>query len=201
MTPPRLNRPIALVDLDGTLADCGSSIAERLAALRQPDDSPEDELKTEPPPYILARQQQIMSTPGFWRDLRPIPAGLRLVEVLKELEFETFIFTKGPSDNSNAWAEKFDWCRVHVPELKVIVSEDKSVVHGDVLVEDWPPYIVQWRQRWPNGFVIIPAQPWNADLKALPENSIRFDGSNLNEIRRVLESIRKETRALPASGR
>lgn len=76
------------------------------------------------------------------------------------------------------------------------MSEDKSVVHGDVLVEDWPPYIVQWRQRWPNGFVIIPAQPWNADLKALPENSIRYDGSNLNEIRRVLESILKETRAL-----
>ena len=201
MAPHRLNRPIALVDLDGTLADCGSAIAERLAALRLPDDSPEDELKSEPPPHILARQQQIMATPGFWRDLRPIPSGLRLVEVLIELDFETFIFTKGPSDISNAWAEKFDWCRVHVPELKVIVSEDKSVVQGDVLVEDWPPYIDQWRHRWPNGFVIIPAQPWNADSNSQPENSIRYDGTNLSEIRTVLESIRNGTRALPALGR
>jgi hypothetical protein len=118
-------------------------------------------------------------------------AGLQLVDLLIELEFDTFVFTKGPRDNANAWAEKFAWCRLHVPQLKVIVSEDKSVVHGDVLVEDWLPYIVQWRQRWPNGFVIVPAQPWNADIEELPENSIRYDGINLKEVRTVLASLRQ----------
>jgi len=106
--PTDFKRPLALVDLDGTLADCNAAILERLAALRQPGDSREDELQSEPPAHILARQQRIMSEPGFWRDLKPISSGLRLVDLLLELEFETFVFTKGPSDNPSAWAEKFE---------------------------------------------------------------------------------------------
>src|ERR1044071_7685603 len=109
-SPTGFKRPLALVDLDGTLADCSAAILERLAALRQPDDSPDDELESEPPAHILARQQRIMSEPGFWRDLKPIPNGLRLVDLLLELEFDTFVFTKGPGDNASAWAEKFEWC-------------------------------------------------------------------------------------------
>jgi 5'(3')-deoxyribonucleotidase len=190
----RLTRPLALVDLDGTLCDCREAILERFVELRGPNDNPEDELTAEPPPHILARRRIIMSTPGFWRNLKPIPTGLRLASLLVELEFDTHVFTKGPSDNPSAWAEKFEWCRLHVPELKVIVSEDKSVVHGDVLVEDWPPYISQWRRRCPNGFVIIPAQPWNVDAEAgVLINSIRYDGTNLIEVRTLLESLRKGT--------
>ena len=192
--PYQTTRPIALVDLDGTLCDCSEAILERLVQLRGPNDSPEDEVTPEPSPHILARRRIIMFTPGFWRNLKPIPAGLQLVNLLVELEFDTHVFTKGPSDNSSAWAEKFEWCRLHVPELRVIVSEDKSLVHGDVLVEDWPPYITQWRRRCPNGFVIIPAQPWNAGAEAgLLGNSIRYDGTNLTEVRTVLESLREDT--------
>jgi 5'(3')-deoxyribonucleotidase len=193
----KLTPPIALVDLDGTLCDCSTAILERLAELRGPGDSPEDELKPEPPPYILARRRIITSTPGFWRNLQPIPTGLRLVSLLVELGFDTHVLTKGPSNNPSAWAEKFEWCRLHVPELRVIVSEDKSLVHGDVLVEDWLPYITQWRRRCPNGFVIIPAQPWNADAEARHlENSIRYDGTNLRDVRTLLESLRKGTPGL-----
>ncbi len=188
----RLTRPIALVDLDGTLCNYSEAILERLVELRGPNDSPEDEMKSELPPHILARRRMIESTPGFWRNLKPIPAGLQLASLLVELAFDTHVFTKGPSYNSSAWAEKFEWCRLHVPELRVIVSEDKSLVHGDILVEDWPPYINQWRRRCPKGSVIIPAQPWNEDAEAgLLENSIRYDGTNLIEVRTLLESVRQ----------
>ena len=187
-----LDRPIALVDLDGTLCNFSEAILERLIELRGPNDDPDDELKLEPPPYILARQRIIMSTSGFWRNLKPIPAGLQLVSLLVELEFNTHVFTKGPSDNPSAWAEKFEWCRLHVPELRVIMTEDKSLVNGDVLVEDWPPYIIQWRRRCPKGFVIIPAQPWNEDAKVEQlENAIRYNGTNLTEVRTFLETLRK----------
>ena len=187
-----LDRPIALVDLDGTLCNFSEAILERLIELRGPNDDPDDELKLEPPPYILARQRIIMSTSGFWRNLKPIPAGLQLVSLLVEFEFNTHVFTKGPSDNPSAWAEKFEWCRLHVPELRVIMTEDKSLVNGDVLVEDWPPYIIQWRRRCPKGFVIIPAQPWNEDAKVEQlENAIRYNGTNLTEVRTFLETLRK----------
>lgn len=186
----RLTQPIALVDLDGTLCNCREVILERLEELRGPNDNPEDELKFEPPPHILARQRIIMSSPGFWRNLKPIPSGLQLVNLLVELKFKTHVCTKGPRYNASAWAEKFEWCRIHVPDLSVIVSEDKSLIYGDVLVDDWPPYISLWRQRCPKGFVILPTQPWNEDIKVEHlENSIRYDGTNFAEVRTLLEFL------------
>ena len=187
----RLQQPIALVDLDGTLCNCSEAIRERLVELRGPNDSPEDELEIEPPQYILARRRVIMNMPGFWRNLKPISSGLQLVSLLVELEFDTHVFTKGPKDSPGAWAEKFEWCRIFVPQLRVIVAEDKSLVVGDVLVEDWLPYIDMWRRRNPNGFVIIPAQPWNTGNEAeILANSIRYDGTNLTEIRTRLNFLR-----------
>jgi len=180
--------PVALIDLDGTLCDCRTAIRRHLDELRGPTEPPEDEEKLALAPHTVARQQIIMSKPGFWLALEPIPAGLQLADLLVRLGFDTHVFTKGPSNHPKAWSEKFEWCRVHVPKLKVTISEDKSLVCADVLVEDWPPYIVQWRQRCPSGLIIIPAQPWNGDF-APADNAIRYDGANLDDIRSRLELL------------
>jgi len=183
---------VALVDLDGTIADCSKSLRKHLKKLRGPNDDSSDEDKLEPPPYILARQRLIMSTPGFWLDLEPIPSGLQLIDLLYELNFDTHVFTKGPKVNSNAWAEKVEWCRAYVPDVKVIIADDKSLVSAEVLVEDWLPHIVQWRRRFPSGFVIIPTQSWNieTDVERL-EKALRYDGTNLKQVRTHLEALRK----------
>jgi hypothetical protein len=85
--------------------------------------------------------------------------------------------------------EKFDWCRRHVPKLPVIMAEEKGLVFGDVLVDDWPAYIARWLCWQPRGLVIAPAQPWNAKT-AFPTNALRYDGTNLKEIRLRLTAIR-----------
>jgi 5'-nucleotidase len=185
--------PVALVDMDGTLCDCSGALARELAALRAPSEGTKEDESSEPPAYIAARRRLIMSAPGFWRNLQPLQLGFEIVGLLQELGFTTYVLTKGPREHSVAWMEKVDWCRQYVPHLPIVITEDKGIVHGAVLVEDWPPYASQWLRACPQGLVIVPAQPWNANVDGLlSTKAIRYDGSNINAIRRRLETaIRK----------
>ncbi len=182
--------PIALVDLDGTLCDCAGALARALFEIRGPAENARDENSADPLPHIVARRRMVMSTPGFWRSLDPLPLGFQLLDVLHQQGFQTHILTKGPANQPLAWMEKFDWCRRHVPHLPVIMTEDKGLIHGEVLVDDWPAYIARWLHWRPSGLVIVPAQPWNADIAArFPVNSIRYDGTNLDDVRGRLAAI------------
>ena len=183
--------PIALVDLDGTLCDCAGAIAKALAEVRGPEEDPRIEDSADPPAHIIARRRIIMSAPGFWRDLNPLPLGFEILDVLAEVGFQPHILTKGPANQSLGWMEKFDWCRRHVPKLPVIMAEEKGLVFGRVLVDDWPPYIARWLCWQPSGLVIVPAQSWNLDVEAdFPANAVRYDGTNLDAVRRRLTAIR-----------
>jgi len=46
--------------------------------------------------------------------------------------------------------------------VQVTLTEDKGLVYGKVLVDDWPPYIERWLTWRPRGLVIMPARRWNA---------------------------------------
>ena len=182
---------MALVDLDETLCDYSGAIEKGLAALRSPHEDAADEESPDPPAYISARRRLITSVPGFWRNLRPLPLGFQIIKTLRDLGFDTHIVTKGPSDQPLAWMEKVEWCRQHVPQIPIVIAEDKGLVRGEVLVEDWPPYILRWLQACPWGLVIVPARPWNSDVEAsFSGKSIRYDGTNLDMIRRRLRLIR-----------
>jgi 5'-nucleotidase len=43
--------------------------------------------------------------------------------------------------------EKVEWCRQHLPGTSLAITEDKGVIAGDVLAEDWPPYIARRQER------------------------------------------------------
>ena len=187
------SRLVALVDMDGTLCECSGAIMSGLAQLRGPLEDPAEERLSEAPAHIVARRRLIMSVPGFWRDLQPLRFGFDVIGALDEYDFKSYILTKGPRENSVGWMEKFEWCRKHVPDLPIVITEEKAIVHGAVLVEDWPPYIAQWLHSCPTGLVIVPAQPWNLDVeRSFPAQAIRYDGSNLNTIRQRLALIARQ---------
>jgi 5'-nucleotidase len=58
-----------------------------------------------------------------------------------------------------------------------------------VLVDDWPPYVERWLQWRPRGLVILPAQRWNEGFSH--PNALRYDGSNLAQVREALARIRE----------
>jgi len=189
MSGDAVRAPRALVDMDETLCDYSGAIAAGLARLRGPREDPKLEDGPNPPAHIAARKRLITAVPGFWRNLAPLRSGFDVLDILISLGFDTYIVTKGPAGLPSAWTEKVEWCREHAPGLPLVVADHKEVVAGDVLVEDWPPYIERWLERCPQGLVVVPATPWNSDWCLASSLSIRYDGTNLNSVRERLHEV------------
>lgn len=157
--------PLALVDLGDTLADCTPALDAALARLGPAGDAASQE----------QRRRQLLATPGFWSSLTPRAAGLGLLGLLRDAGYRITVLTKGPSDAPQVWADKVAWCRRHLAGVPVIVTDDKTPVCGDILVDDWLPYVDRWQRRWPEALAIVPAQPWNAGMQPGPRR-LRYEG-------------------------
>lgn len=180
---------IALVDMDGTVADFdGTMVRElrRISAPGEPDPIGPDG-KYIDAPHIRARRKLIRSQPGFWRSLPAYPPGFEILKELKSLGFKCHVLTRGPAGEPAGWAEKVEWCRAHLSGMPVLIAEDKSLVYGKVLVDDWPEYYLAWLVHRPRGLVIIPAQPWN--VGELHPQTVRYDGTNIDEVRERLRQV------------
>jgi 5'-nucleotidase len=157
----KTDNPIALFDLDGTLANFDKSMSRELEKLRGPNEDPRlDDTMYEDVPHIKARRLLIKSQPGFWRKLEPT-AYCGLFHMVKNHGYECYVLTKGPRKVPGAWSEKVEWVGEHFPGTRIIISEEKGLVYGRVLVDDWPPYVLSWLEWRPRGLVVMPAQPWN----------------------------------------
>jgi len=177
---------VALIDMDGTLCDYQGALVRDLEALRGPADPPlggEDDS----PPWLRARETVIRRQPGWWRTLPRLQLGFDVIAELQALRFEIHVLTKGPVGTPSAWTEKLEWCQQHLPGVPVTITMDKGLVYGKVLVDDYPPYVERWLAWRPRGLVVLPAQPWNRGFHH--PNAIRYDGSNLHEIRAALQRV------------
>lgn len=159
-----MSKSIALVDMDGTIADYDTGLRTVLEKIRSPEETGPivtHGSKKEMNPFYRNRVNVIRSQVGWWENLGILRDGFRILEMLKALDFEVHILTKGPEGSPNAFTEKFRWCQKHVPGIPVTLTEEKSLVYGRVLVDDWPPYVEPWLKVRPRGLVIMPDRPWN----------------------------------------
>lgn len=175
---------IALLDLDGTVADYDHGMRTEMRKLQSQNEpdyqhrGPEGEEL----PYLEARRKLIQRQAGFWRNLQCIQAGFDVVNVLESVGFQIHVLTKGPKSTPNAWSEKVEWCNAYLPGRAVTISGDKSLVYGRVLVDDWPAYFESWLKVRPRGLVICVAQPWNMAYSEggyeASSNVFRYEGSS-----------------------
>jgi len=183
------NKPIALVDMDGTLADYDGAMQRDLDKLSSPDErSREIGYGCKHPDYIWERMKMIKSSGEWWENLPKFQLGFDVLEILREFEFYISILTQGPRANPVAWSHKVRWCLKNVPDLDITITRNKGLVYGRVLVDDYPEYIEQWLEWRPRGLVIMPAQKWNKDFKH--SNVLRYDGKNLSSLRHALGVVR-----------
>ena len=75
--------------------------------------------------------------------------------------------------------------------MDVIITRDKGLVYGKILVDDYPGYVERWLEWRPRGTVIMPANEENKNFSH--QNVIRYDGSNLNEIKEAIKSTKERT--------
>lgn len=181
---------IALVDMDGTLCDYESAVRKEVARLLNLGSLPLDKDWR-----ILYEDliNTIKKVPGFWRGLSRIELGFKIVDMLKNNGFELHVLTKGPYKITSAWTEKVEWCRDNLPGVPVTITEDKSLMYGKILVDDWPSYCEKWLKWRPRGLVIMPAYDYNEgfDLK-YPGRVIRtygLDGHDLDFVEAAIKKV------------
>lgn len=190
-TEEKPHEPIALFDMDGTLADFDKAMRHQLDLLAGPgDDYDADDLfeTGTTPEWLEARKALIKSQPGFWENLERVQLGFDVLKIAREMKFINHILTKGPSKTTSAWTEKAIWCQREIPDCLITIGMDKGLMYGKMLTDDWPPYVIRWLEWRPRGLVVMPAQRWNKDFTH--DNVIRYDGSNLDEVRERMEIVR-----------
>lgn len=162
---------LALIDLDGTLADYDGAMTAGLTSLMSTEELIVDRRgigfdRDTVPAYMQERERMVRSMPGFYRNLKPIPLGFFVITVLKDLGYVFHVATKAPRHNTAiASKEKIEWCEEYLPGVPITISGDKSLLKGNILFDDWPGYTEPWLQMNPNGLVIMPSCPWNKDHK------------------------------------
>ena len=172
---------IALIDMDGTVADFDGQMTADLQSLTSPAEKGlvTDPSDAEDPAWLKARKRMIKTQPGWWRNLPTYAPGLEILRVLLDEDFDLMVLSKGPFEATQAWSEKAEWCRKNLPGVPVTVTEDKGLVYGKVLVDDWPAYGIRWLDWRPRGLLIVPAHRWNTLDKypaKLHRNIIRYTG-------------------------
>jgi hypothetical protein len=187
---PRGRSLVALVDLDGTVANYTKAVIEGLDRLRGPEEEVILPAFGKEPLHIKNRINLMRKVPGWWENLEPIPFGFKIVDLLRKYGFTLHVLTKGPYKSTASWTEKVVWCRKYLPDALVTITEDKGSVYGKILVDDHIPYVEDWLEYRPRGLVIMPAHPWNEGFEH--PNVIRATEENLHEVEiRIVEILNR----------
>lgn len=181
---------IALVDMDGTLCDHNGPFNRDLDELNKAFGGT---LTQKTCPRFV--KNLIRNQPGWWLALRPIQLGMDIYHMLEDMGFCVTVLTKGPKGSPNAWTEKFQWCNEHLnAESDITITQNKGLVYGKLLLDDFPPYIEQWLEWRPRGLVLMPHHDYNADFDH-PQVMRVSDETDPQEIRNRLQEVVDRTNA------
>jgi 5'-nucleotidase len=134
----------------------------------------------------LKIRERIFTTPKFWENLEPMPDFERIMKLAcdkyKGDAGEVYILTAAWPTYEDCWTEKVRWVKKVIPFFdphKIIFSWNKSIIKGDILIDDSPKYLETF-----NGDSVAYDWPYNRHLKIGQE--IEYRVRNWEEIGRYL---------------
>ena len=191
---PKPHELVALIDMDGTVADFDGAMRRDLATLTSPGEQviaagPDD---SDEPLWLKARKKLTKTQPGWWRNLPVYGIGMAAYTHLRVGDvLAAPLDLLGPRLRAAVRPLGQDHHR-EARVAQVTITEDKGLVYGKVLVDDWPAYGIRWLEWRPRGLLVVPAWPWNT-LDQYPEhlhpNIIRLTGDWPTELPLLLERI------------
>ena len=176
-----MDNPVAYFDLDGTLADYSGQMDADLEKIRAPEEPVYHSSHYDnTPQYLIERMDLIKSNGEWWENLPRFQLGWDILEQAVRLDFRIIVLTQGPRNNAVAWSHKVKWCMKNLPDSEIVITRDKGLSYGRVLVDDYPDYILRWLKWRPRGTAIMPAHDYNKDFSH--PRVVRYDGKNIDEV-------------------
>lgn len=162
------NAPIVLVDMDGVVADWQAEFDFQLEnTLPHIERIPFENITSFKTQKFYADEhqediQRMLNAPGFYRNLKPYEG---VVEALKELEqrYRIYLCTAPYVTNATCASEKMEWVDTYLGHEwmeKMVITSDKTIVYGDVLIDDKPKITGAMNPVWKH--VVFDA-PYNRD--------------------------------------
>jgi 5'-nucleotidase len=163
---------LILLDMDGVLTDFERGFFESWRTLF-PEHSPiAPEMRRlhglvdEYPPQHSAKVRQVYIACGFFRNLQPMPGAIDGVRQIVALGHDIRICTAPLTDYTYCVPEKYEWIDRYLGRKMVqrmILTKDKTLVRGDILVDDKPEVTGACEPEWEH---VLYDQPFNRHLPA-----------------------------------
>lgn len=159
------------VDMDGVIASWGDefdreldSYGEAAANIPRHMDPRNDnwDLKagrTEDEKRIIT---EIMRRPRFYAKLKPVPGAREALKALLEQGHDVRIVTAPYITNPTCASDKLNWVLRHLGSgwaSRVVMTTDKTVVRGDILIDDKPTVVGSRAPEWQH--VLFGEYPYN----------------------------------------
>ena len=149
-------RPRVLLDADEVLADFQGSVLGIISRVTGKPVCPSDckqwdffsqFLQT---PEHHAEAMSEVGLPGFCASIAPLPGAQEGVARLREVA-DVYVVTS-PFDSTPWVQERYAWLWEHfqIPRKHVVFTSSKFLVDGDMLVDDRPENVINWKIAYPD---------------------------------------------------
>lgn len=136
-----------LIDMDGVISDFDKEFLQRWRE-RHPDKPyvPLNErntfyVKDQYPDELKPLVVEILLEPGFFREMIPVPGSIDALVEMQKIGVDVFICSSPLSSYKNSTLEKYEWVEInlgHEWTRRIILTKDKTIVTGDILIDDKP---------------------------------------------------------------
>lgn len=161
---------LILIDLDGTVFDWSGEfdreVVERFPHIEFPHlkNNVNWDMTTGLDEEGKAAIETVMALSGFYRNLKPLPGAVEAVHEMETLGHTVFFCTSPYDTNPTCADDK----RASVAEhfgaqyrKKVIITSDKTLIRGDILIDDKPEMYGALAPVWDH---VIFTQPYNEHI-------------------------------------
>jgi len=144
----KANKPLILLDLDGTIADFSATVALHFG-IELPLKIPEGLY-----PWIgdgAARKElnRMMESYKFWRDLEPYSWAKEMLQTIEKYGEVYFLSKARP--NAGCMGGKMDWVKFRFPHMEnklILTTQDKfPCANGNILIDDDLRHEPEWSAR------------------------------------------------------
>lgn len=166
----KIERPIILVDMDNVVVDSGIAYRNLVdKTFPELPRIPEESIKVWDseglyPPEYTQKLHDLWNTPGLFANMKPVKGSLEALADLGRLN-HLVLCTMPPAKSKTAWQEKAEWIKEYLgqrwlDEKRVVMTGDKTIIHGRILIDDKPSITGAMEPIWEH---IVYDLPYNQE--------------------------------------